>query len=72
MDELLKVLINNGPMGVVAGIMFYLLLQEKREHRETRTALNEVYGKYESLVEKAITAMSHVSTIISERIPNKN
>jgi hypothetical protein len=71
-DKLIDVLVSNGPMGVVAGVMFYLLLVEKKEHRETRVALADIYSKYEVVAERSIEAMSRVTMLIGERLPNRN
>jgi len=72
MDKLIEVLIANGPMGLVAGVMFYLLMVEKKEHRETRVTLADIYSKYEVVADRSIEAMSRVTTLIGERLPNRN
>ena len=71
-DELYRVLLNNGPMGLVAAVFFYMYWQERKDHAETRRALVDTVGKYEELVRSAIEAMTKVTTLISERIPNRN
>ena len=72
MDKILDVLLNNGPMGIVAASFFFLLWQERKDHKETRDALVETVNKYEVLVQNAIAAMTKVTTLISERVPNRN
>lgn len=72
LEEMLKVLLNNGPMGIVAGVAFYLLLKEQNSHKETRDKLDKFVEQQSELTEKAIETMTRVSTLVSERLPNKN
>lgn len=72
LEEFFKVLLHNGPMGIMAAGFFWLLLKERDSHEKTRDTLNGLTSRYEELVVKSTEAMTHVSLLVSERLPRKD
>lgn len=68
MDRFVDVLITNGPMGIIVAILMYLYIEERRDHKETRNTLYGLTGKYEDMVVKILEAITHLTTVVDERL----
>lgn len=41
MEELVSALLNNGPMGIVAALLFYQMMTERKDRKSAEKALND-------------------------------